>query len=250
MGNRAVITTLGNEKGIYIHWNGGRDSVEPILWYCKNLMPKTNFTHSDLERIAFVMELVGLNPEMDDVNKLDCDNYDNGVYVVKNYKIVGRLFMRYDEQKTYNFTEFVMWINEHMPRKWQKSEEEILKTMCLELPDYCNADGKTDFDLFMESQNVGDEVYYEGTFHKIIGRNDSDNYVNGSVRKGQLFFNYTASYEKDSQFKIADENIEKLMSNPNSYFHDRNGLLDVKIVNQRKYYKLAQEWAEIKAKAK
>ncbi len=38
MGNRAVITTKENWKhngvGIYLHWNGVRDSVEAFLKYC------------------------------------------------------------------------------------------------------------------------------------------------------------------------------------------------------------------------
>lgn len=42
MGNRAVITTSkdvevdkSNDIGIYLHWNGGRDSVEAFLTYCR-----------------------------------------------------------------------------------------------------------------------------------------------------------------------------------------------------------------------
>ena len=35
MGNRAVITTIIDSEGIYLHWNGGRDSVEPFLAFCK-----------------------------------------------------------------------------------------------------------------------------------------------------------------------------------------------------------------------
>lgn len=40
MGNRAVITTEENfEKnsglGVYLHWNGGRDSVQGFLEYCR-----------------------------------------------------------------------------------------------------------------------------------------------------------------------------------------------------------------------
>lgn len=41
MGNRAVITTSkapdvsgAKDLGIYLHWNGGRDSVEAFLKYC------------------------------------------------------------------------------------------------------------------------------------------------------------------------------------------------------------------------
>ena len=35
MGNRAVITTPDRQIGIYLHWNGGRDTVEPLLKYCE-----------------------------------------------------------------------------------------------------------------------------------------------------------------------------------------------------------------------
>ena len=34
MGNRAVITTEGRDLSLYLHWNGGRDSVEAFLRYC------------------------------------------------------------------------------------------------------------------------------------------------------------------------------------------------------------------------
>lgn len=35
MGNRAVITTPERKIGLYLHWNGGRDTVEPLLRYCE-----------------------------------------------------------------------------------------------------------------------------------------------------------------------------------------------------------------------
>lgn len=35
MGNRAFIRFVGEDAGIYLHWNGGRDSVEPMLEYCR-----------------------------------------------------------------------------------------------------------------------------------------------------------------------------------------------------------------------
>ncbi len=35
MGNRAVITTKERELALYLHWNGGRDTVEPLLKYCE-----------------------------------------------------------------------------------------------------------------------------------------------------------------------------------------------------------------------
>ena len=35
MGNRAVIQMKGSNVGIYLHYNGGRDSIEGFLAYCK-----------------------------------------------------------------------------------------------------------------------------------------------------------------------------------------------------------------------
>ena len=35
MGNRAVIQIENNPLEIYLHWNGGRDSVEPMLTYAR-----------------------------------------------------------------------------------------------------------------------------------------------------------------------------------------------------------------------
>lgn len=35
MGNRTVITTAERKIGLYLHWNGGRDTVEPLLRYCE-----------------------------------------------------------------------------------------------------------------------------------------------------------------------------------------------------------------------
>lgn len=35
MGNRAVIITPDKNLALYLHWNGGRDTVEPLLKYCE-----------------------------------------------------------------------------------------------------------------------------------------------------------------------------------------------------------------------
>ena len=35
MGNSAIITTRERKFGLYLHWNGGRDTVGPLLRYCE-----------------------------------------------------------------------------------------------------------------------------------------------------------------------------------------------------------------------
>lgn len=37
MGNRAIITTKKRDLGVYLHWNGGRDSVGAFLDVSVNL---------------------------------------------------------------------------------------------------------------------------------------------------------------------------------------------------------------------
>ena len=35
MGNRAVIHFQDSNVGMYVHWNGGRDTIEPMLEVAK-----------------------------------------------------------------------------------------------------------------------------------------------------------------------------------------------------------------------
>ena len=35
MGNRAIIKGKGTDIGVYVHWNGGYDSVRGFIEYCK-----------------------------------------------------------------------------------------------------------------------------------------------------------------------------------------------------------------------
>ena len=35
MGNRALIKGKGSNLGVYVHWNGGYDSVLAFTHYCK-----------------------------------------------------------------------------------------------------------------------------------------------------------------------------------------------------------------------
>lgn len=82
MGNRAVITTEKQRLGIYMHWNGGTDSV-------------------GIDMYAY----------------LDKDNGDNGVYVIKDWKIVNRLHYSGVEQKGYDLEEVIMAIDEKQPER-------------------------------------------------------------------------------------------------------------------------------------
>lgn len=120
MGNRAVITTEKEDLGIYLHWNGGRDSVEGFLAVCKKLGHRP--PESDCYGWARLCQVIGnffggtncLG--IDKVENLDCDNGDNGVYIIRNWEIVGRkYFDNCQEQKEYSLEEMVKDILEKQP---------------------------------------------------------------------------------------------------------------------------------------
>lgn len=250
MGNRAVITTKGSRKGIYIHWNGGRDSVEPILWATKNLVAnKVAMAHNELENIAYTLDAVGFNPEIGKLNELDCDNYDNGLYITNNYEIIGRKYLRGGEQKEYNFLEFVKFINEQLPQRLKREENELLMLLASVIPSY-SVNGKIKKEDYIKNLNVGDIIYYKDTFYTLIGRAEKDKVVNGSdIKKGELFFNYTQHYKPTSygDFRISNDNLEHLSNNPNSYVHFdwQTNDAEFKVVNMALYKQLKEEWENL-----
>ena len=48
---------------------------------------------------------------------LDCDNYDNGVYIIQGWDIVGRRYFEGEEQRNYNLEEMVYEIDLAQPEK-------------------------------------------------------------------------------------------------------------------------------------
>lgn len=100
MGNRAVITDKDRSLALYLHWNGGRDSVEPFVEYCRLKRYREpgrdsayafarlsqvvgNFFHGALS--------VGVMPYTDD-RSMACLADDNGVYVLDGWEIAGRVY--------------------------------------------------------------------------------------------------------------------------------------------------------------
>jgi len=121
MGNRAVITTAENYKrngvGIYLHWNGGRDSVEAFLRYAqlRKLRPGS---YGWARLVQIIANYFGgnLSIGIDKVRNLDCNNWDNGVYLIDDgFNIVGRRFGPSVEQNEYNLEEMLRRIDIAQP---------------------------------------------------------------------------------------------------------------------------------------
>ena len=110
MGNRAVIMTKdGFENGglgLCLHWNGGRDSVEPFLKYCKIKGYRPPETDGyGWARLAQVVgnffggsDSVGIDYYKKGV---DVRYLDNGVYIIENWKIIDRKHFEGIEQNNY-----------------------------------------------------------------------------------------------------------------------------------------------------
>lgn len=131
MGNRAVITTRKDLKdiGIYLHWNGGRDSVTAFLLYCK--IKGYRSPEQDNYGWAYLCTTIGnyfgdgLSVGLDVANKLDCDNWDNGTYIIKDWGIVDRMYLHRREQDVYPLMDMLLSIDERQPKPLG---EEAIKT--------------------------------------------------------------------------------------------------------------------------
>lgn len=117
MGNRAVITFTNHATSpcIYLHWNGGRASVEGFLKAAKTLgITPDKFNHESEFLDAFAQLIaerffngkVGMTIYREKYGTAHTDNWDNGVYVIDNaLEITGRIFMRGTEEINQEKTE-------------------------------------------------------------------------------------------------------------------------------------------------
>ena len=131
MGNRTVITTKegfeNNSLGIYLHWNGGRDSVEAFLKYCE--LKGYRSPSEDNYGWARLCQVIGnffggsLSVGIDVVSNLDCNNGDNGTYIINGWKIVDRKYFEgRTEQTNYDMDDMLMEIDIAMPESEQIGE--------------------------------------------------------------------------------------------------------------------------------
>ena len=132
MGNRAVITIKEKDvpqedwNSLYLHWNGGRDSVEPFLHVAK--LYEIRCQEDSSYAIARLSQLIGnyfggvISLGVGAYKCLDTEG-DNGTYVVEDWEIVDRLNHDGYEQSEYNFDEFVKEIRDMNDEVFNYTEE-------------------------------------------------------------------------------------------------------------------------------
>lgn len=103
MGNRAMLISENSHVGIYLHWNGGLDSVGAFLKYCE-LRGFRGFDH-DYGKARFcqvVGKFFGGGMSMgieyfENIRDLEDWWLDNGVYVISGWEIKKRLYIPHED---------------------------------------------------------------------------------------------------------------------------------------------------------
>lgn len=126
MGNRAVITTSQKKIGLYLHWNGGRDSIEAFLKYCElqGFIPPEKDCYGWARLSQVISNFFGgsLSIGIDEYYKLDRDNFDNGVYIIKDWQIIGREHFEGPEQREHSLDLMLKAIDKKQPKHMQLGE--------------------------------------------------------------------------------------------------------------------------------
>ena len=172
MGNRAIIKTANGHIGMYLHWNGGRDSVEAFLKYCE----LRGFRSPEVDgygwaRLAQVVGNYfggGLSVGIIELSGVgDGEWCDNGTYIIEDWKIIGREDFDGPEQHEYKLEEMLKEIDAAQPPKDR-------------LGDYLDAE-----EVNTDSLKIGDVIYFRDTgteiFEKlaIVGIGKLGQVVNG-----------------------------------------------------------------------
>ena len=125
MGDRAVITTRrdfeNNGIGVYLHWNGTINEVSAFLKYCA--MRRFRSVDSD-SSYAYANTIGGgLSVGVGLLRDLDCDNYDNGTYIIEGWEIVDRMYSHEEDAVDKNVVEDLLRIID----KAQPEDDRIFK---------------------------------------------------------------------------------------------------------------------------
>lgn len=178
MGNRAIVRQAGKHTGVYLHWNGGRDSVEAFLHYCKlKGLPEFDTDYGLARFLQVTGNWFGGNSSLGvavDVWNADAEGLDNGIYDVRGFEIVGRVpdISPFREQRNHDLKEMLLSIDAAQPEQ-ERLGEKFLKanpvaTFNLKIGDhvFVRDELKCTYDEF-EVVGMGEDRFVNGT--KVLG---------------------------------------------------------------------------------
>ena len=189
MGNRAVITwekekdpKQSHSLGIYLHWNGGIESVSAFLKYCE--LKGYRAPDSDCYGYARICQVIGnffggtVSLGIDECRFLDCDNWDNGTYICEGWHIIKRVYAHGTLSDDYPKEDMMLEINNSMPKE-EQIPAGLIRSALL---------GK----VKATDLQIGERIYVQdggGNWEvfKIIGFGE-DEWVNGHNVKGIPYF--------------------------------------------------------------
>lgn len=177
MSNNCIIKPLNGSVGIYLHWNGGIDSVTAFLKYAEIKGHRAfGGDKADGYGIARLAQIIGnffggnlsIGITLIDENNTGY-NYDNGIYVIDGWDIVERRTDRdFKDEFTegYDITEFLIDIDNCQPEGERLGEEFIRAE-----------------ELLIKDVKIGDIVFFkmlDDSFIKtpVVGIHNGDPYVN------------------------------------------------------------------------
>lgn len=123
MGNRAVIETTARDVGVYLHWNGGPDSVAAFLAYCKlkgfRTPDDSTYGWARLCQVVGNYFGGGLSLGVGPCDELYEDNGNNGTYVISGWDVVERRYHEpyTDDHEGYELHGMLREINDAQPEK-------------------------------------------------------------------------------------------------------------------------------------
>lgn len=129
MGNRAIITDEAKKIAVYLHWNGGMDSVEAFLEYCRIKQYRADdYGWARLCQVIGNFFGGGLSLGIGAYDEYGDDPGDNGVYIIKNWRIIDRINPPIREQQEYPLDKMLLDINEAQPKAEQIPTEFFTKS--------------------------------------------------------------------------------------------------------------------------
>jgi len=129
MGNRGVITTEDKTLGVYLHWDGSYATVEAFLAYCemKGIRYPEDDDYGWARMVQVISNTIGgtLSIGINLYERLDTDNWNNGVYIISKWRIVGREFTHGMDVPCPCLRDYLIFINDNQPDRDRVPIEQI-----------------------------------------------------------------------------------------------------------------------------
>lgn len=184
MGNRAYIMSKhNNDVAVYVHWNGGADSIVPLFDFLGRVHPNGGFKGDFMDGVAFAQFIQVFSnafgeATMEQVDGSDkeklADGIDNGVYVVDGWNIVEKV-KGCCESAGHDYDEMLVYINSRQPQHMQLSVDMLSARQAGE-------DNPMQVGDVVWSVNFGKAESYP-----VLWQQEEDRVLNGYNIKGRMF---------------------------------------------------------------